>query len=75
MLTEKTAAVLKAGGVKLRQYAPVSNLASPGDGCLLIGVDSRGMGLCIWTKTIKDCVYNCTLNIERLRVQLSFLMV
>lgn len=31
-LTEKTAAVLKAGGVKLRQYSPVSAPASPGDG-------------------------------------------
>lgn len=30
------------------------------------------MGLCIWTKTIKDCVYNCTLDIVRLHVQLSF---
>lgn len=41
MLTEKTAAVLKAGGVKLRQYAPVSNHASPSDGRLLIGGQPR----------------------------------
>lgn len=30
-LTEKTAAVLKAGGVNLRQYSPVSTSASPDD--------------------------------------------